>query len=395
MKKRKIINFSSRYYRTYFPPKESELYYIGGWSSAVAKKVTETTDEFLVEDWRFEKEVDREESRMVGKIRGRLFPAREYPAFGLWSDNLVKAVQKEAEEYDVLFHFHSQKYSLLGYWLGYRLRTLPLVMTNYGATPPMEAFRQTKKVKFLVNRLFERWAAKWFDYFYITGDFEKRHLSAYVDPSRISDNIGLGLDFETVKPVPKEEARRRLGIDPHKKVMIYVGKFYALKGAQHIIDTYLKLKDRYDLQLILLGGYEDDPFYQKAKDAGATIRFRHEEDVDVPLYLSAADVYLILVDPSSNFYKYGGIGIAPLEAMACHTPVISYSLVHFPSTEDAKLVGEIPESPEDVARCVEKILNDPSPYMHCRETARKHYDWPVVANKLIGVYNRLFDEYYS
>ena len=73
-----------------------------------------------------------------------------------------------------------------------------------------------------------------------------------------------------------------------------------------------------------------------AIDAGANVVLR--EDKPITEYFAAADVYVMPVnDPIPR--DFGGFGIAPMEALAQNTPVISPNIVHFESDANVYLLG--------------------------------------------------------
>jgi glycosyltransferase involved in cell wall biosynthesis len=393
-KKRKVIHYYTRTYSSYFPDDSSPAYFLAGWSSRVAKQVLKYTDKYIVENWRFEKEIRQPGRKIIENVTCRLFPAKHYPIIGLFSRNLIRKLKEEIQENEVLLHLHTA-HNIQAYLFGYIFRHLPIVISNYGSSPPIYSYREKKKLKFLVYSFIEKKVLKFFDFFFPTGKDEIEYLSLFVDLNKISPTIGVGIVFDDVKPINKMKARKKLGIPYDKKVIVYIGKFYKLKGVDLIINTFDELKQKYDVKLILLGGYPEDPLYKEAVDSGAEIHFRFEKDLSIPLYLSAADVYLILVNSHTNFLRFGGIGIASIEAMACGTPVVSFSLKHFTSEKDLKWVGKIPKSPKEITACVSEIFNNSEPYKKSRNIAEKYYDWSNISMQIIDVYDKLFKIYYD
>jgi glycosyltransferase involved in cell wall biosynthesis len=226
----------------------------------------------------------------------------------------------------------------------------------------------------------------------VSGRDEREYLTPIIGEANLSEIMSLGVDFSRFRIIDYKEARKELGLDPEKKYIIYVGKFYPLKGVDLIIKTFNQLKSKYNVGLILIGGHIEDPLYKEALDAGAIIHLR-EEEAPVNLYYCAADVCMMLVFNTFNFLRFGGTGIAPLEAMACGTPVVSFSLRHFPKN-DVDKVGLIPDSVENISDCVSKIFDNPSQFAECSQIVRKYYDWEIIANDIINSYKHLMPNFH-
>jgi glycosyltransferase involved in cell wall biosynthesis len=55
--------------------------------------------------------------------------------------------------------------------------------------------------------------------------------------------------------------------------------------------------------------------------------------------------------------EFMGPGLAPLESLACGTPVVGTNLRHFLGTEDElKKVGKIPKTRDEVGKCIAEVL---------------------------------------
>ena len=175
-------------------------------------------------------------------------------------------------------------------------------------------------------------------------------------------------------------------------MIIYVGKYYSLKGVDSILEIYPLLKKMYDLELLLIGGSASDPLYGLVKSLGIRHfgRLAHDE---LPLFYSAADLYLAPAF-AGTWVPFGGLSTAIIEALACNIPVVTKQLIHFPTDEWSK-VGLIPKDKNDVVNCISQIFENPSAYANCREVARKYYDLAGIMNRTIMIYDNLFEQYYG
>ncbi|MCY4625876.1 MAG: glycosyltransferase [Chloroflexi bacterium] len=132
-----------------------------------------------------------------------------------------------------------------------------------------------------------------------------------------------GVDVETFHPIDRVEAKRRLGLKG-KRVLLCVGRFDPLKRYDLAVSAAALLRERHDVEVVLVGGdLDNDPEAERlsalAKTLGmdGSVRFAGTVPHDaLPSYYSAADV---LLAPS----WYESFGLVALEAMACGTPVVA------------------------------------------------------------------------
>ena len=94
---------------------------------------------------------------------------------------------------------------------------------------------------------------------------EYRVVSKYCRASELF--YGVGVDFSKYYN-DKIEARKRLNISLDKKILLYVGRFVKHKGVQYSIAAYNKLKNQYDCDLYLIGGYKGDELYDDCITSG-------------------------------------------------------------------------------------------------------------------------------
>ena len=144
------------------------------------------------------------------------------------------------------------------------------------------------------------------------------------DPARALV-VGNGVDISKFQPHPKDQARAKLGIAPHARVLISVGGLVERKGFHRVIPLLPELLKTYpDLVYLIVGGAsaEGDNRAELEKmvadlGLGAHVRFLgpkpHEELAAV---LSAADVFVLAT-------RAEGWANVFLEAMACGLPVVT------------------------------------------------------------------------
>jgi glycosyltransferase involved in cell wall biosynthesis len=149
-------------------------------------------------------------------------------------------------------------------------------------------------------------------------------LGLGVDPAR-AIVVPNGVDTTRFRPMPREEARRRLGIPAEAKVLVTVGGLVRRKGFHRVIDALAALRSRHgNVVYLVVGGASREgdeglTLRAQAKSAGLAeaVRFLGPlPPAELPWPLSAADVSVLA---SSN----EGWANVLLESMACGTPVVA------------------------------------------------------------------------
>ena len=145
-----------------------------------------------------------------------------------------------------------------------------------------------------------------------------------VDAARI-DVVELGVDRERFRPADRDEARRRLGLDPEATILLYVGVLDRI----HDLDPVIRgIASAAGATLEVVGdGSMAEGYRGVAAESGAAdrVRFRggvaHEE---VPDWIAASDACVAPYDPTA-FYNdqvpYSTLKIR--ECLAAGRPVLS------------------------------------------------------------------------
>ena len=154
---------------------------------------------------------------------------------------------------------------------------------------------------------------------------EKSELMRFyrADPEKMSV-VPCGVNMDIFQPIDKAFARRQLGFADDEKIVLYVGRFAALKGIDRLLKAMVHLRHHKRLKLVIIGGDghgapELEAFQRLSSELGINdmISFIGRiEQGDLPPYYSAAD---LLAVPS----YHESFGIVALEALACGTPVVA------------------------------------------------------------------------
>jgi teichuronic acid biosynthesis glycosyltransferase TuaC len=166
--------------------------------------------------------------------------------------------------------------------------------------------------------------------------------------------LPMGVDTDRFQPVPKADARRELGLDPARPLVLFPG---ARENAVKRYELFRAALDRVDADELVFQGYD------------------RERAV---LALNAADAVLMTS-------RHEGSPVTVREALACETPVVSVSVGDVPETIDG-LPGCSVEPPDAsrLAAAIGRALTadrDGSLRARALETSR-----PAIAFRLREVY---------
>ncbi|MBU7046447.1 MAG: glycosyltransferase family 4 protein [Theionarchaea archaeon] len=178
-----------------------------------------------------------------------------------------------------------------------------------------------------------------------------------------------------------------LGLTPEKQYVGYTGTLKVWQGLDHLLDAVPSiLRQMPDTGVLIVGGGELRGWLlHSIKEKGLqnvviTGRVKHEE---VPLYISACDVCLLLKKPLSS-------GYSPLklyEYSACKRPVVASRVKGFEWLEKEKagiLVDQ--ENPQEVADAVVALLKDDvlreEMGKRGREFVLKYHTWEKIAQEI-------------
>ena len=214
--------------------------------------------------------------------------------------------------------------------------------------------------------------------------------------------VPCGVNLERFRPIDRGEAYARLGIDPARELLLFVGRLDPVKGLNVLLEAMCELTRQLDpsraekLSLAVIGG-DRESHLEALGDPKCLQEIREElglDDLvifigsrsqeDLAYYYSAA---MACVMPS----LYESFGMVALEAMACGTPVIASRVGGLTFTvRDGETGFLVPErEPKALAHKLELVLTDDRLRRRLGRRAMEvaaGYSWEVVADDLEALY---------
>lgn len=303
-----------------------------------------------------------------------MYPRPQSPASGTFVRQQVESLRKEGVDVDV-FLVVGSKHKLNYLWGIFRLwawllthrydlihahyvfsgiiaRTqflYPVVLTHHGVEVFMNWQRfPSQAINALVDRVI------------LVSEEQKRKLRCSK-----AEIIPCGIDFDLFRPMPREEARNKLGLPQQKKLVLFAGHHWRREKRFDLVKAAVDLAQKTDpsIELVFVSGQPPDV---------------------VPLYMNACDVLLLLSDGE-------GSPMVIKEAMACNLPIVSVPVGDVPKviggTDGCYLCSQ---DPADAAEKLRVALGHPG-----RTNGREMIEYmrhDVIAKRIVAVYQELLQQ---
>jgi D-inositol-3-phosphate glycosyltransferase len=235
-------------------------------------------------------------------------------------------------------------------------------------------------------------------------DDEAKDLIRYydADPTRV-EVVHPGVDLTAFRPVPQDEARRRVGVPADADLLLFVGRIQPLKAPDVLVRAAAELVGRDPgrrrrLVVAVVGGPSGTGLERPEALAhlagelgiGDLVRFvppvRRDQLAD---WYAAASLVCV---PSYN----ESFGLVAIEAEAVGTPVVAASVGGLPTAvADGRSGLLVPgHDPRDYADAIARILDEPGLRASMSGAAREHaqrFSWRRTADETLEVYARARD----
>jgi len=185
------------------------------------------------------------------------------------------------------------------------------------------------------------------------------HMKEYLPPAVDAHVVPSGIDFDHFRPVPREEARERLGLPRDERLVLFVGRPTQARKRLWLAERAVKiLNERLPARLVVAWSVPH---------------------ADIPVYMSACDalIFTSMQEGSPNVVK---------EALACDLPVVSVAVgdvaERLRGVEGCELCAD--EEPATIAAALERVLRRGGRVEG--RAAVQHLDERVITDKVIGIY---------
>ena len=239
-------------------------------------------------------------------------------------------------------------------------KRLPLVVTLRGDDIQGIVHDEQGTIRFkgrVLQRL-SQWVAARADAVIVVSD----HMRQFIDPRVPTYTVPSGLDFNTFRLIPRDEARRHLGLPLDRRFVLFAGnpdearkRFTPARQAVELLPASLGAE-----MLVAWGVMHDQ----------------------IPYYMNAADalIFTSVQEGSPNVVK---------EALACNLPVVSVPVgdveQRLRGIEGCELSRD--ERPEALAAALERVLLRGE---RCQgRPAVQHLDESLLAPKVLDIYRSI------
>jgi len=319
--------------------------------------------------------------------------ARCWPRHWFRSPRLIRDLNSVLSEIDIL-HLH-------GVWTYLqqatarlaRKRNVPYMITPHGVLFPWKIRSKSFKKKTYLSLIARHMLTSSACLHAITSaEVEAFRNIGYDGPVTLVPN-GVDIPEYDVQSL-RDEGETHWPVLRGRRVVLFLSRLSPEKGLDQLIPAFGDLAKRkaYDDALLVLAGSGEDRYCNKVKglldehgvqDSVVMVGFvqGHEKD----LLMSRADVYTL---PSYS----EGFSISVLENLALGTPVLVTTGCNFPEVAQVGAGLCCEPTREDLAQGLRQLLDMPredadAMGQRARELVLNNYTWPVIAGKLLTVYD--------
>jgi starch synthase len=211
-----------------------------------------------------------------------------------------------------------------------------------------------------------------------------------------------GIDTDFYRPDPDTSVLERLGVDPSRPYVAFVGRITRQKGVPHLLRAGLAFDP--GLQIVLLAGAADTPELKAETDALVSdLKAERDGVFVVSEMLPREQVRQVLTGALAFLCPsvYEPLGIVNLEAMACETAVVASNVGGIPEVVmDGETGIIVPYDAADaagfergIADGVNRLAADPELAARFgragRERAVEAFAWDAIGHQTVELYESL------
>ncbi|MER5914833.1 glycogen synthase [Streptomyces sp. NPDC001982] len=341
------------------------------------------------------------EGRGVGVVRHRPWSALDSAndALRTFSVDLSIAAALEGHE---LVHSHTWYAGLAGH-LAKLLYGVPHVMTAHSLEPLRPWKAEQLGGGYALSGWSERTAIEAADaVIAVSGAMREDILGCYpaLDPARVHV-VHNGIDTTLYRPDPGTDVLDRLGVDPGRPYVLFVGRITRQKGVPHLLRAVRDIDPA--AQVVLCAGAPDTAEIDREfRDLFQELSRVREGVHWIPQMLPRPDVIQLLTHASVFVCPsvYEPLGIVNLEAMACGTPVVASRVGGIPEVVEDGETGLLVTLDDDfessLARALDSVLGDPAAARLMGEAGRERavgeFGWDAVGRRTVRLYEEILKQ---
>ena len=188
--------------------------------------------------------------------------------------------------------------------------------------------------------------------------------------------------------------REKYDIARNKKVVMFSGTPRAHKGIEDLIEA-INLLQTQDVLLTLVGAdegsYSQNLITMADKKLGERLKaFGLQPFEKVPEFLAMSDVTVI--PQKRNLASVGQLPAKVFDAMAMAKPIIATNVSDLPEILDGCGWIVEPESPEQLARAIQHVIDHPEEARQMGQKARQkcieNYSWDAMEKILVNIFRK-------
>lgn len=341
------------------------------------------------------------EGRTEGVVRHRPWPTLDgaNDALRTFSVDLSMAAGLEGRE---LVHSHTWYANLAGHFAKL-LYGIPHVMTAHSLEPLRPWKAEQLGGGYALSSWAERTAIEAADgVIAVSGAMREDILNCYpsLDPAKVQV-VHNGIDTTLYRPDHGTDVLTRLGIDPDRPYVLFVGRITRQKGVPHLLRAVRDIDPA--AQVVLCAGAPDTPeIDQEFRDLFAELSRVRAGVHWIPQMLPRPEVIQLLTHATVFACPsvYEPLGIVNLEAMACGTAVVASRVGGIPEVvahgETGLLVSTEENFEENLALALDSVLADPETAKRMGEAGRKRavveFGWDAVALRTARLYAEILEK---
>jgi starch synthase len=304
-----------------------------------------------------------------------------------------------------LLHSHTWYANLAGH-LGKLLYGVPHVLTAHSLQPPRPWRAAQSGGQHALSAWAERTAIEAADAVVaVSGAMREDILGSYpaLDPARVHV-IPNGIDTTLYRPDHGTDALTRIGLDPGRPYVLFVGRITRHKGVPHLLRAVRDIDPA--AQVVLCAGAPDTPeldrefrdLYLELSRIRAGVHW-------IPQLLPRPDLVQLLTHAAVFVCPsvHEPLGLVNLEAMACGTAVVASRVGGIPEVVEDGSTGVLVDADDGadgfegrLARALDEVLGDPAAARSMGEAGRRRavaeFGWDAVARRTVRLYEEVLGQ---